>query len=61
MDWRDCLWYRFGACSGLSCCSCPKNNQQPTPEEFNKIYLDHQKMVKELKQYANKGRRRKRA
>lgn len=61
MDWYNCLWYGFGACSGISCCSCIKNNQQPTPEEFNKIYLDHQKMVQELKQRDTKGCRRKRA
>lgn len=60
MDWRNCLWYKFCACDGLSCCSCVKNNKQPTPEEFNRIYLNYQKGDKRIKKERKVFRRRKR-
>lgn len=60
MDWRNCLWYKFGACDGLSCCYCIKRNKQPTPEEFNHIYLNYQKADKKIKKTRKVFRRRKR-
>lgn len=60
MDWRNCLWYKFRACNGLSCCSCPQNNVQPTPEEFNTIYKEFQKWIKTSKEFDKQICKRKR-
>lgn len=51
MYWHDCLWFMFGHCRNIStpCTKCRYN--QPTPEEFNKIYKEFQEWVKKGKEF----------
>lgn len=61
MNFSNCLWFKFGHCRniGTPCIKCRYG--QPTVMEFNKIYKEFQEMIHELKQWDNKGRRRRRA
>lgn len=54
MNWKTCLWFKFGQCPEIDtpCIRC--NREQPTTEEFNTLYKNFQDLVKTAKEFDKK-------